>query len=155
MFVITMLKGCNVFSSTFALKLYVGFSFFTLNVPIAIFKNLLLIIVKIPKLWWEYRKPRQQPQIHISPKTAKDSTNLVLGFEYQSAYQCCMFRVAISLGINLVMIMGSSCTHFHIFNLHSTFSWVMLACPLLNLLKHVFCYFMFSNGCNLVFIFKP
>jgi hypothetical protein len=30
---------------------------------------------------------------------------------------------------------------------------VMLACPLLNLLSHVFCCFMFSNGCNLVFIF--
>jgi hypothetical protein len=117
-----MLRGCNVFSSTFALKLYVGFRFFTLNVPIAIFKNLLLIIVEIPKLCWEYRKSYQQPQIHISPKTAKDSTNLVLGFEYQSAYECCMFKVAISLGINLVMIMGSSCTHFLIFNLHSTFS---------------------------------
>jgi len=37
MFVTTMLRGCNVLSSTFALKLYIGFRFFTLNVPIAIF----------------------------------------------------------------------------------------------------------------------
>jgi hypothetical protein len=135
MFVSTMLRGCNVFSSTFALQLYVGFRFFTLHV--AIFLNLLLIIAKIPKLC-------REPQIHISPKTAKDSTNLVLGFEYQSAYQCCTFRVAISLGINLVMITGSSCTHFLIFNLHLTFSWVMLVVPLLNLFEHVSCCFMFS-----------
>jgi hypothetical protein len=42
--------GCNALSSTFALELYVGFRFFTLNVPIAVFKNLLLIIAEIPKL---------------------------------------------------------------------------------------------------------
>ncbi len=45
-----MLGGCDVLSSTFALELYVGFRFFTLNVPIAIFLNMLLIIVEIPKL---------------------------------------------------------------------------------------------------------
>jgi hypothetical protein len=38
-------------------------------------------------------------------KTARDPTRLVLGFKHQSAYQCCVFRVAFSPGINLAMIM--------------------------------------------------
>ncbi len=47
----------------------------------------------------------QHTPICISPKMARDPTSLVLGFEYQSAYQCCTFRVAFSPGINLAIIM--------------------------------------------------
>ncbi len=39
------------------------------------------------------------------PKTARDPTRLVLGFEYQSGYQCCVLRVASYPAIHLVMIM--------------------------------------------------
>ncbi len=53
----------------------------------------------------------------ILPKTARDPTRLVLGFKYQSAYQCCVFRVAFSPGINLAMIMCFKSYPFSYFEL--------------------------------------
>ncbi len=97
----------------------------------------------------------QHTLICISPKMARDPTSLVLGFEYQSAYQCCTFRVAFSPGINLAMIMCFRLYSFSYFEFALNLFGSEVGCSLAEPSKHVSCFFLFFNICNVVFIFQP
>jgi len=66
------------------------------------------LVFQIQSVWYQstlYPLNTNIPSVCILPKTARDLTRLVLGFEHKSGYQCCVFRVAFSPGINLAMIM--------------------------------------------------
>jgi len=66
------------------------------------------LVLQIRAVWYQstwYPLNADAPLVCILPKTARHLSRLVLGFKYQSAYQCCVFRVAFSPGINLAMIM--------------------------------------------------
>ncbi len=101
----------------------------------------------------------QHTLIYISPKMVRDLTNWVLGFEYQSAYRCCVYKVAIYPGINLAMIM---CFNFYPFS-YCEFALKLfmsdVGCSLAKPSSTVSCFFSMllsiCNGCNLVFIFQP
>ncbi len=65
------------------------------------------LVLQIRSVWYQstwYPLNSNIPLVCILPKTTRDPRGLVLGFEYQSAYQCCVFRVAFSPATNLAMI---------------------------------------------------